>query len=69
MSWFLLRLHYVLTMPVSILFILNSSRIHPHYRMTRLRKFMLGWQMFRNTMRIRTGTSYKTHLADRKSVV
>jgi hypothetical protein len=50
-------------MPVSIFFILNSSSIHPQYRMTRLRKFLLGWRMFRNTMRIRTGTSYKTHLA------
>jgi O-methyltransferase len=63
MYWFLLRLHYVLTMPVSIFFILNSARIHPRYGMSRLRKFVLGWQMFRNTMRIRTGTSYKTHLA------
>lgn len=63
MSSFVLRLHYVLTMPISIFFILSSSRIHPKYRMTPLRKLLLGWRMFRNTIRIRTGTSYKTHLA------
>jgi O-methyltransferase len=60
---FLLRLHYVLTAPISILFILNSSSIHPKYRMTMGRKLMLGLRMFRNSVRIRTGTSYKTHLA------
>ncbi|TLY91393.1 MAG: hypothetical protein E6K40_14935 [Gammaproteobacteria bacterium] len=60
---FLVRCHYVLTVPISIFFILNSASIHSKYGMTPLRKFVLGWRMFLNTVRIRTGTSYKTHLA------
>jgi hypothetical protein len=60
---FLLRVHYVLTVPISIFFILSSSSIHPKYRMTALRKLILGLRMFLNSVRIRTGTSYKTHLA------
>ena len=60
---FFLKAHYVLTVPVSILFILNSAHIHPAYRMTGLRKLALGWRMFLNTIRVRTGTSYKSHLA------
>lgn len=28
------KAYYVLTVPVAILFILNSSRIHPSYRMS-----------------------------------
>jgi hypothetical protein len=60
---FLLRAHYVLTVPTSIFFILSSSSIHPKYRMTVGRKLALGFRMFLNSVRIRTGTSYKTHLA------
>lgn len=60
---FLMRAHYVLTVPVSIFFIMNSTAFHPSYRMGCLRRFWLGWRMFLNTVRIRTGTSYKTHLA------
>jgi O-methyltransferase len=59
----LLRVHYVLTVPISIFFILNSANICSEFRMTGLRKFVLGWRMFLNTVRIRTGTSYKSHLA------
>jgi O-methyltransferase len=59
---FLLKVHYVLTAPISILFILNSRAIHPAYRMNTWRKLCLGMRMFLNTIRVRTGTSYKTHL-------
>jgi O-methyltransferase len=59
---FLMKVHYVLTAPASIFFILNSRAIHPSYRITLLRKLTLGLRMFINTIRIRTGTSYKTHL-------
>jgi hypothetical protein len=59
---FLLKVHYVLTAPISILFIMNSSAIHPAYRMNAWKKFRLGMRMFLNTIRVRTGTSYKTHL-------
>ena len=58
-----LRLYYIATMPLSIGFILNSKKIDPSYRMSTLRKLILGLRMFQNTMRIPTGTSYKSHLA------
>jgi O-methyltransferase len=60
---FLMLAHYLLTVPVSIFFIMSSTAIHPAYRMGFLRKFTLGLRMFWNTVRIPTGTSYKTHLA------
>jgi hypothetical protein len=59
----ILRIYYVLTVPVSILFILSSTRIHPAYRMTWLKKYRLGFKMFTNKFRIQTATSYKSHLA------
>ncbi len=63
MARLLLKVYYVLTVPISILFILSSKRIHSAYRMTLFRKLALGLRMFYNTLRIRTGTSYKSHLA------
>lgn len=63
MSRFLMKVYYVLSVPISILFILNSGLIHPSYRMSAHRKLQLGFRMFFNTLRIRTGTSYKSHLA------
>ncbi|MEO8450974.1 MAG: TylF/MycF/NovP-related O-methyltransferase [Gemmatimonadota bacterium] len=63
MARFFLKAYYVLTVPVAILFILNSKSIHPAYRMSAWRKLTLGLRMFFNTIRIRTGTSYKSHLA------
>jgi hypothetical protein len=58
-----MKAHFVLTVPVSIFFILTSTRIHPSYRLSLVGKFRLGLRMFWNTRRIRTGTSYKAHLA------
>jgi len=63
MARFCMKAYYVLTVPISILFILSSTRIHPSYRMSTLKKLRLGLHMFVNTLRIRTGTSYKSHLA------
>ncbi|MFA5270097.1 MAG: TylF/MycF/NovP-related O-methyltransferase [Patescibacteria group bacterium] len=60
---FLLKLYYVLSVPVSIFFILSSKRIHPAYRMNWWRCFDLGFKMFRNSLKIPTATSYKAHLA------
>lgn len=60
---FILKLYYVLTVPVAIFFILNSSAIHPAYKLGFLRKQWLGWRMFLNKLRVNTGTSYKSHLA------
>jgi O-methyltransferase len=62
-SRFVLKLYYVLTVPVAVFFILSSRSIHPAYRMSPWRKCWLGLRMFHNTIRIQTGTSYKSHLA------
>jgi hypothetical protein len=51
------------TFPIATLFILKSARIHPAYRFGFCRKIGLGWKMFRNKLRIQTGSSYKAHLA------
>jgi O-methyltransferase len=59
----LMSLYYVLSMPFSVLFILKSRRIHPAYRITMWTKLRLGVRFFLNSIRIQTGTSYKTHLA------
>ncbi len=59
----LMKAYYVLSVPVSIVFILNSARIHPSYGMSPLKKLRLGFRMFFNTIRVRTGCSYKSHLA------
>lgn len=63
MSRFLMKVYYVLSVPVSIVFILTSHCIHPSYRMSWPRRLFLGFRMFFNTLRIQTGTSYKAHLA------
>jgi len=60
---FILKLYYVLTVPVAIFFILNSTAIHPAYKLGFFRKQWLGWRMFLNKLRVNTGTSYKSHLA------
>ena len=63
MSRLLMKVYYVLTVPISICFILNSKSIHAAYGMSIFKKFRLGLKMFLNKLRIPTGTSYKTHLA------
>lgn len=59
----ILKLYYVLTVPISIFFILNSVKIHPAYKIGFFRKYGLGFRMFVNKFRMPTGTSYKAHLA------
>lgn len=59
----LVSVYYVLTMPFSIMSILNSRRIHPAYKITWWKKLSLGLTFFLNGLRILTGTTYKTHLA------
>lgn len=60
---FILKVYYVLTVPISIFFILNSTAIHPAYKITFFKKYVLGFRMFINKLRVPTGTSYKSHLA------
>lgn len=59
----ILKIYYVLQVPLAIFFILNSAKIHPSYRIGFFRKYSLGFSMFLNKLRIQTGTSYKSHLA------
>lgn len=63
MQKLILKAYYVLTVPVAVYFILSSKRIHPAYRLSFLRKMALGFRMFRNKLRVQTGTTYKAHLA------
>src|SRR5688572_16724728 len=60
---FILKVYYVLTVPISIFFILNSRSIQPAYKLTFLKKYSLGLKMFLNKFRLPSGTSYKSHLA------
>lgn len=60
---FILKVYYVLTVPISIFFILNSTAIHPAYKISFFKKYLLGFRMFINKLRVPTGTSYKSHLA------
>jgi O-methyltransferase len=60
---FLLKVHYVLSVPFAILAITSSPKIHPSYRMGLRRRLGLGLRMFYNSLRIPTATSYKVHLA------
>lgn len=63
LSTLLMKAYFVLTVPVGILFILSSTRIHPAYGLSPFGKLALGLKMFRNSVRVRTGTSFKAHLA------
>lgn len=60
---FVMKSYYALTAPFAIFFILNSTKIHPSYKMNFLKKLRLGAQMFVNKMRVQTGTNFKAHLA------
>jgi O-methyltransferase len=57
------RLYFLLTVPISIFFILSSTKIDPRYKLSHLAKLRLGLGMLRNTLRIPTGSSFKVHLA------
>jgi O-methyltransferase len=63
MGRFWLKVYVAVTAVPAILFILSSKKIHPSYRLGLLRKLGLGLRMLRNYRRIRTGTSFKAHLA------
>jgi hypothetical protein len=43
--------------------VFDRRRIHPAYGMTWWTKLKLSYRMYRNTMRVPTGTSYKAHMA------
>jgi hypothetical protein len=57
------RAYERLSLPVSVFFLFANPQFRPKYKMTWRKKLGLGWRMYRNTRRIRTGISYKAHLA------
>jgi O-methyltransferase len=62
MTRFLMKLYYLVTIPVSLVFLLHSTRIHPAYRLSWWKRMAFGLRVIRNKHSIPTGTSYKTAL-------
>jgi hypothetical protein len=60
--WFVL-VHDLVTLPMTVLALFYSARIHPDYGVTWRQKFQLGWRMYWNGVHIETATSFKAHLA------
>jgi O-methyltransferase len=60
---FLQRRYHALSLPLTALFLLYNRRFHPSYGMTWRKKLALAFKMRRATRKVRTGTSYKAHLA------
>lgn len=63
MARVLMKLYYLVTIPISIVFLLHSRRIRPEYRLTWPRRIAFGLRVVRCKHRIRTGTSFKAALA------
>ena len=57
-----MKLYYLVTIPISLVFILQSARIHPSYRLSWWKRIALGLRVVRNKHSIPTGVSYKTAL-------
>jgi O-methyltransferase len=57
------ELYHAITMFLVARWVLDKRHIHPAYKMSWRKKFKLAYRMYRNTMHVRTGTSYKAHLA------
>jgi hypothetical protein len=57
-----MKLYYLCTVPISLVFLLHSARIHPAYRLTWLKRIVFGLRVVRNKHSVPTGTSYKTAL-------
>lgn len=60
-SW-ILGLYEFLTVPIAILFLVYTKRVHPAYHMTLWRRYAMGLRFYWNNLRILSGTSYKAHL-------
>jgi hypothetical protein len=62
MAWLGTQYHR-LSMPLSVVFLFSSRRFHPQYGMNWRRKWALSLRLYRNWRNVRTGISYKGHLA------
>jgi O-methyltransferase len=60
--WFVLA-HDLVTLPITVVALFYSARIHPGYGVTWRKKFRLAWRMYWNCVAIETATSFKAHLA------
>jgi hypothetical protein len=56
-------IHRAVSLPSTVLFLFIGRSIPSAYGMTWPRRFGLALRMYRNTKRVRTATSYKSHLA------
>ena len=57
------ELYHAFTLFFAARWVLDKRAIHPAYRLSWRKKFKLAYRLYRNTMQVRTGTSYKAHLA------
>jgi macrocin-O-methyltransferase TylF-like protien len=57
------KLYERLSLPFAIALLFTNPRFRPKYELTWRKKIALGWRMYRNTQHIRTGISYRAHLA------
>ena len=58
-----MKVCYLFTIPFAILFLLDSRRIHPGYRLNWWKKIAFGVRLVRNKHSIPTAVSFKTALA------
>jgi O-methyltransferase len=57
-----MKFYYLVTIPISVMFILHSARLHPAYRLSWWRRIVFGLRVVRNKHRISTGGSFKVPL-------
>ena len=57
------RLYERLSLPFAVVAFFWNPQFHPAYKMTWRKKIRLGWRIYYNWRHIRTGISYKAHLA------
>ena len=57
-----MKLFYLVTIPVSLLFLLHSKKIHPGYQLSWWKRIALALHVIRNKHSIQTGTSFKSTL-------
>src|ERR1700730_3009129 len=62
MARLLMKFYYLVTIPVSLVFLLHSTRIHPAYRLSWWKRIVFGLRVVRNKHSIPTGASFKTAL-------
>jgi O-methyltransferase len=57
------RLSYnFLTTPLAIIFLTFSTKVHPQYQVSWLKRMGLGYRFWRNFSKVTSGTSWRAHL-------